>query len=64
MRLLDYLADHRGIATSDVRSIKQYANRDVYQVRLWNHRRIDVTSLELFNALSLRGKGSNLRPSA
>lgn len=50
MTLLDYLADRRGIATSDVRKITPRMTHCSYDVRLWNHRHIEVTDFEWVTA--------------
>lgn len=48
--LIRYLERFRGIPESDVRSVSQRWDRDVYDVRLWNHRRLQVTGYELAGA--------------
>lgn len=45
--LMSALIEVTGVTEADVRSVTPEFDRDAYEVRLWNHRRLTVTGLDL-----------------
>lgn len=50
MTVLDFVIRRRGISEVDVRSITQLPTCMVYEVRLWNRRRLRIAAYEVSNA--------------